>query len=234
MTPNQARSAPTSAMSIELDVATTAGAFRLEAAFRADPGVTALSGPSGSGKSLTLATIAGLVRPERGVVHIDGRLVADAAHGIHVRSQDRSLGMVSQRRSLLPHRTALDNVALAMPSGRMRDRRREALEVLCRTHADHLAARTADSLSGGEQQRVALARAVARSPRGLLLDEPFSAVDRSTRQSLLELVAELVRDQRMAVVLVTHDLDHVANLAATVVRYRPVDDTTTIAVADDE
>ncbi|MGY6501102.1 MAG: sulfate/molybdate ABC transporter ATP-binding protein [Acidimicrobiales bacterium] len=207
--------------SVVVDVTTTVGTFTVTAAFTANGGITALFGPSGSGKSVTLATIAGLLRPERGVVTLAGGVVASPSDGIHARTQDRRIGMVFQHAGLLPHRSPLDNVSLAVRHGDRRERRAVARDWLDQVHAGHLAHSPTATLSGGEQQRIALARALAGQPRLLLLDEPFSALDRPTRASLRRLVRDLVDAHDLTALVVTHDLDDVAHLADRVVLYEP-------------
>jgi molybdate transport system ATP-binding protein len=221
---------PVAHPSVTADFTTTLGAFGVTAHFSATTGITALFGPSGSGKSVTLATIAGLLRPERGTITLEGTPVADTATRLHVPTQDRRLGMVFQHAALLAHRSPLDNVALAArgtdPVGRAvrsdRAGRREiARDWLAQVHADHLAESPTGALSGGEQQRIALARALAGQPRLLLLDEPFSALDLPTRQSLRQLVRDLVDLHRLTALIVTHDLEDIAHLADRVVLYEP-------------
>lgn len=207
---------------LDVDVTTTAGTFTVEARFTAGPGITALFGPSGAGKSVTLATVAGLLRPERGAIAIDGRTVADAAADLHVPTQERGLGMVFQHAALLPHRTPLDNVALAVRDTTSRQARRQrSQDLLDQVGAGHLATSPTSALSGGEQQRVALARALAGDPTLLLLDEPFSALDQASRRALRDLVGRLVADRGMTAVLVTHDLADVEALASRTVVYEP-------------
>jgi len=178
--------------SVTVDVTTTVGTFTVSAAFTASPGITALFGPSGSGKSVTLATIAGLLRPHRGTITLAGNTVADPARKVHVPTQDRRLGMVFQHAALLPHRSPLDNVALGARTGNRTQRRDLARDLLDQVHAAHLAQAPTRTLSGGEQQRIALARALAGQPQLLLLDEPFTALDQPTRRSLRQLVRTLV------------------------------------------
>jgi molybdate transport system ATP-binding protein len=209
-------------MRLTVDATITAGTFAVDARFRAAAGLTALFGPSGAGKSLTLAAIAGLLRPDTGTIVLDGEVLADAERGVHVPTQHRHVGMVFQHAALLPHRNPLDNVALAVhdASGRA-ERRDRAAGWLARVQADHLARASTTTLSGGEQQRVALARALAGRPRLLLLDEPFSALDQASRVKLRELLRSLVRDLAIPALLVTHDLGDVAELADEVVLYEP-------------
>lgn len=206
---------------VTIDATTSVGAFSVGANFTTAGGITALFGPSGSGKSVTLATLAGLLRPQRGTIVIDGVVVADADRRVHVPTQRRPVGMMFQHAALLPHRSPLDNVALAVPAHRRAQRRSEARRWLERVHAGHLCGAPTTTLSGGEAQRVALARALARSPRVLLLDEPFSALDLPTRQSLRELVRELVDAEGLTALVVTHDLDDIAHLADRVVLFEP-------------
>jgi molybdate transport system ATP-binding protein len=206
---------------IAVDATTAAGTFSVTASFCTGPGITALFGPSGSGKSVTLAAVAGLLRPTRGVITIGGDVVADAERRVHVPTQDRHLGFVFQHAALLPHRSPLDNVALAVRDGDRAQRRGRAAGWLDRVQAGHLTASPTRTLSGGEQQRVALARALAGSPRVLLLDEPFSALDQPTRQALRHLVRDLVDTHGLTALLVTHDLDDIAHLADRVVLYEP-------------
>ena len=205
---------------LTVDVTVSAGRFSVSADFAAHPGVTLLFGPSGAGKSLTLAAVAGLLRPDRGTITLHGTVVADAGAGVHVPTQQRRLGMVAQSAALLPHRSPRDNVALAVASGTRAERRRRAGQHLDAVGAAHLAAAPTSGLSGGEQQRVALARALAGRPRLLLLDEPFSALDRPTRTRLRALVRRIVDDHHLPALLVTHDLDD-AVVADRVVRFEP-------------
>lgn len=206
---------------VSIDATTTVGEFSVTATFHAAPGITALFGPSGSGKSVSLATIAGLLRPATGTVSLHGELVADPASRLHVPTQRRHLGMVFQHAALLAHRSPLDNVAIGLRNGDRASRRRHAQEWLERVHAGHLATAPTATLSGGEQQRVALARALVGSPQLLLLDEPFSALDQPTRIALRLLVRELVDEHAITAILVTHDLDDITHLADRVVLYEP-------------
>ncbi len=173
----------------------------------------ALVGPSGSGKTTILRTIAGLYRPKAGRVAVDGTVWFDAARGVHLPTHRRRVGLVFQSYALFPHMSALDNIVAAMghrPRGERAERARELLRLV---HLDGLEQRRPAELSGGQQQRVAVARALAREPAVLLLDEPFSAVDRATRQRLYLEIAELRRVLSMPVVLVTHDLEEAMMLA---------------------
>ena len=205
---------------LEAEFSVRAGEFEMRVEIRTQPGITVLFGPSGAGKSLTLATIAGLRRPDAGAVTINGRPVADASTGLHVRTQDRNVGVVFQDSLLLPHRNVRDNVALAVRAGTRAERRREADRLLAEVGATGLAEAAPLRLSGGERQRIALARALAGQPHLLLLDEPFSALDDTTRRSLRALLRDLVATTGVATLIVTHDLDEAAELADHTIVYR--------------
>jgi molybdate transport system ATP-binding protein len=186
----------------------------LAASFSCAPGeVLALVGPSGSGKSTILRAIAGAYRPRHGSVTVNGEAWLSRAVGVCLPPHRRAVGMVFQSYALFPHMTALGNVTAAMghlPPGERATRARSILDLV---HLAGLEHRRPAELSGGQQQRVAVARALAREPKVLLLDEPFSAVDKATRQRLYREIAELRRLLSMPVVLVTHDLDEATMLA---------------------
>jgi molybdate transport system ATP-binding protein len=186
----------------------------LDLAFDASPGeLLALVGPSGAGKSTALRCIAGLHRSERGVVRCGGASWFDAAARHDLPPHIRAVGLVFQDYALFPHMTAAENVAAAMGHHPRAERAGRARDLLARVHLAGLEQRRSAELSGGQQQRVAVARALARDPAVLLLDEPFSAVDRATRRRLQAELAVLRRDLAIPILLVTHDLDEALALA---------------------
>ena len=186
----------------------------LNAQISCAPGeVLALVGPSGSGKSTLLRSIAGLYRPHTGSIRCGGETWFDSARGIDKPTMHRRIGMVFQHFALFPHLSALHNVAEALRDYPEAERLERAQAWLERVHLHGLGERLPHRLSGGQQQRVAVARALAREPKVLLLDEPFSAVDRGTREALYGELTELREELRMPVLLVTHDLDEATLLA---------------------
>ncbi|MFN3663800.1 molybdenum ABC transporter ATP-binding protein [Yoonia sp.] len=178
----------------------------LDVAFRVAPGeLLALVGHSGSGKTTLLRRIAGLWRPDIARVAVGGTTWLDTAAGINLPTHRRRLGIVFQNYALFPHMTAAQNVMAAMDVADPA----EATRILDLVNLDGLADRKPAQLSGGQQQRVA----VARKPQALLLDEPFSAVDRATRERLYAEILALRAHLAMPVVLVTHDMNEAQLLA---------------------
>ena len=176
--------------------------------------IVAIVGPSGSGKTSLLRAIAGLLRPDDGRIALDGEVWFDRTQGINRPTRERPIGFVSQHYGLFPHLTALGNVATSLLDLPPRERDQRARAWLAHAHVAGLDERKPRDLSGGQQQRVAMARALAREPRLLLLDEPFSSVDRSTRKRLYVELKRLHAELATTVLLVTHDLDEAALLAS--------------------
>jgi molybdate transport system ATP-binding protein len=200
-------------VTLEVRVA-QAGPIPLAASFECAPGeMLAIVGPSGSGKTTLLRSIAGLYSPQRGEVRVAGHAWLDTATRVNLPAHRRNVGLVFQSYALFPHMTAIENVACALQAHPAAQRRARAAEVLAAVRLGGLEDRFPSQLSGGQQQRVAVARAIARNPDVLLLDEPFSAVDRSTRRRLYVEIAELRQSLRMPTVLVTHDLEEAVMLA---------------------
>ncbi len=174
----------------------------------------ALVGPSGAGKTSLMRMLAGLMRPQQGRVEVGGEVWCDTAQGIFLPPQRRHVGLVFQNYALMPHLDALGNVALSLlhlPHGERLKQARHWLDHVSLSTEQQ--ARRPAALSGGQQQRVAVARALAREPRLLLLDEPFSAVDQMNRRGLYRLLADLRRELAVPIVLVTHDLNEARMLA---------------------
>lgn len=176
----------------------------------------ALIGPSGSGKTTLLQVIAGLRPCSEGEISVGGDIWLSTAKGIRKSPQERGVGFVFQDYALFPHLNALQNVAIALGPIAKSDAQEKARELLARVHLEGLEQRRPHQLSGGERQRVAIARALARSPRVLLLDEPFSAIDRMTRVSLRKDLTTLKASLSIPIVFVTHDIDEAMQLADTV------------------
>lgn len=180
--------------------------FVLAPALITDRGVTALYGPSGAGKTLTLLCLVGLLRPERGSIRLNGRTLYDAASGINIPPHQRRIGLVFQEYALFPHLTVGANLAYglrALPRAEVRERAEAMLRLL---RLEGFGGRYPSELSGGQRQRVALGRGLIVQPELLLLDEPFSALDQMERERLRADVLDLLQGFGGTTVLVTHSL----------------------------
>jgi molybdate transport system ATP-binding protein len=203
---------------LEAKVVVTRPGFALDVELSCAPGITCVMGPSGSGKSTILAAIAGLAAPDRGRIVLGDRTWFDRDKQIDVPVHHRPLSYMFQGLALFPHMTAQHNVEYGMHDQPKPGRARRAAELLDRLGVAHLAHRRPRTFSGGEAQRVALARAIARSPKLLLLDEPFSALDEDLRAQLIKLVRELVAELGIPLVHVTHSVAEARQLADQVLK----------------
>jgi ABC-type sulfate/molybdate transport systems ATPase subunit len=176
---------------------------------------TVLWGRSGAGKSTLLLAIAGLITPRSGEIKAGARVLFSAANRIDVRPHERQVGFVFQDLALWPHLNAFDHVYLVgRPAGLGRT---EALSLLDSVGLNGLERRRPGQLSGGEQQRLAIARALAGHPSLLLLDEPFSSVDRTTKAMLYRLLQQVSPRVPGPTIYVTHHVDDARSLAESVV-----------------
>lgn len=203
---------------LAVDIELTRGGFHVEVALRCPPAITCVMGPSGSGKSTVLGVIAGLAVPDRGRVALGDEVWLDRAKGIDVPVHLRRLAYVFQGLALFPHMTALQNVEYGMHDLPRAERTERAHALLTKLGVGHLGPRRPNTFSGGEAQRVALARTLARRPHLVLLDEPFSALDRELRAQLTTLVRELVAELKVPMIHVTHSVAEARQLADRVVR----------------
>jgi molybdate transport system ATP-binding protein len=200
-------------MLLDLDIRKTMRAgsqsFRLEVRLQTDSRRTVILGPSGSGKSLTLKAIAGLLRPDAGHIRLDGRVLFDAAARVDLAARRRQLAYVFQDYALFPHLTVRQNIAFPLLKGWLNPRRRrqyEQADYWCDAfQLGHVADQYPHELSGGQKQRTALARALVTQPRALLLDEPFAALDPALRARMRTELDELQRRLQVPMVLITHD-----------------------------
>lgn len=176
-----------------------------DVSFAVHPGeLVCLLGPSGCGKTTLLRLAAGLESAQRGRIIIEDRIVADAETGLHVPPEHRGVGLMFQDFALFPHLTILENITFGLPES-AGERRQWSRDMLERMNLASLAKTYPHTLSGGQQQRVALLRALAPEPRVLLLDEPFSDLDSNSRTQVREETLALLKETRVATLMVTHD-----------------------------
>ena len=195
-------------MSLRVCIKKKLNYFDLDITFSCpDEELLAMIGPSGSGKTTAIRMIAGLEMPDEGHISYGGEVWFDSAQRINVSPQKRRLGYVFQDYTLFPHLTLRENAAFAT-----RDRKR-ADDLLDQFGISHLRDRKPDRVSGGERQRCAICQALARNPRVLLLDEPFSALDFVTRRKLRQDIKLLRMEITSPIAYVTHDIQEALALA---------------------
>lgn len=204
-------------MALEVDVAHRLGAFDLEARFRAGPGLTALFGHSGSGKTSIVNIIGGLIRPRRGSVVVNGATLVDTERRIFVAKHRRRIGYVFQEPRLFPHLSVRSNLLYGRRFAPADAARADPDRVVDLLGIGPLLHRRPGGLSGGERQRVAIGRALLAGPRLLLMDEPLASLDAARREEIMPYIERLRDESRIPIVYVSHALDEVARLANTVV-----------------
>lgn len=209
--------------SVEVEKAFQRGkeTFTLRVGFETDSRTLVIFGPSGSGKSLTLQFMAGMIAPDRGRIMINGHVLFDSGAGVNLPARKRRIGYVFQDYALFPHMSVRANIAFGLASGTKSARTGKPAdaidELLDRFEIAHIADNMPGRISGGQKQRVALARALAMNPDVLFLDEPLSALDpllrRRVRQDLLDFIALT----GLPTVLISHDPEDVDAFAKSLV-----------------
>jgi molybdate transport system ATP-binding protein len=194
--------------------------FELNISLQVDQELLALFGPSGSGKSMTLRIVAGLVRPDFGHISIDETVVFDSQTGLNLPPQQRHVGYVMQDYTLFPHLTVAQNIAYGLRGRSKQEIQGAVAEMLDLIQLADFADHRPNELSGGQKQRVALARALVTNPKILLLDEPFSALDGPTRAQLRLELRQLQTQVKIPTLLVTHDLAEANILADRIAVYQ--------------
>lgn len=195
------------------------GAFTLDAEFESEGGLTALFGRSGAGKTSLVNAIAGLIRPDRGHVSVDGEVLTDTATRRFVPAHRRRVGYVFQEGRLFPHLNVRQNLAYGRwfaPKAGISGSS-EFGQVVELLGIEHLLARRPANLSGGEKQRIAIGRALLARPRVLVMDEPLASLDDSRRQEIFPYIERLRDEMRLPIVYVSHSVPEVARLATTLV-----------------
>jgi len=202
---------------LRVDISRQLDDFSLDVAFTSEGRVTGLFGSSGAGKTSLVNMIAGLVRPDRGIIAIDNAALYDDSKRIDLPVHLRRIGYVFQDARLFPHLSVAQNLDYGRRmNGLARDAADES-RIAGMLDIGHLMARRSGGLSGGERQRVALGRALLAKPRLLLLDEPMGALDDARKAEIMPYLIRLRDDGDVPMVLVSHDADEMRQLATNVV-----------------
>ena len=202
-------------MSLVVDIEKRLGPFRLDVDFETDAGeVLALLGASGSGKSMTLKCIAGIEKPDRGKIILNGRTLFDSEKRVDLPPQKRRVGCLFQQYALFPHMTVYENIRAG--ARRRPDAENAVAEKIAALRLTGLEDKRPHELSGGQQQRVALARILVNGPEALLLDEPFSALDSYLRWELELELADTLAGFTGPSVFVSHSREEVFRLCSQV------------------
>ncbi|EJC61594.1 ATP-binding cassette domain-containing protein [Alcaligenes ammonioxydans] len=209
---------------IQRSVFSEARRFELNIQIQTEARHIALYGPSGSGKSLTVQSVAGLLRPERGRIQIDGQLYFDSEAGINLKPRERRVAYLFQDYGLFPHLTAAQNICFGLNKG-LFNRSVRTLPAAAQRWVEAFELESVlgsypAQLSGGQKQRCALARALALEPRLLLLDEPLAALDQDLRSRLRAELAQLQKQIDIPTILITHDPEDARVLVEEVYRIR--------------
>ena len=201
-----------------VDVEKQLGEFLLRASFESAGGATALFGPSGAGKTSIINMIAGLLRPDRGHIVLDGEVLFDGEGRINVAAWKRRIGVVFQEGRLFPHMSVRHNLDYGRwMSGLAADPKAFA-HVADLLDIGALLDRRPGKLSGGERQRVAVGRALLMRPRLLLLDEPLASLDAARKADILPYLERLRDEASVPMIYVSHDAAEVKRIASRVVR----------------
>lgn len=196
-------------MSLFVDISKKYDGFTLDIQIDAGNGITGLLGASGCGKSMTLQCISGIIKPDSGVIVLNGQTIFDSKKKINIPIRRRNVGYSFQHFSLFPHMTVEENIHFALCNRSKKERTREADEKIVMFGLEDFRKRYPGQLSGGQKQRVALARMLAGSPEILMLDEPFSALDKHIRLSLENELMRVLDAFPYTTLYVSHDMDEV-------------------------
>ena len=199
-------------MSLFVDIQKKLGKFTIDVSLETPGGVTGVLGASGSGKSMTLKCIAGIEKPDRGRIVLDGVTLFDSNRRINLTPQERKVGFLFQNYALFPNMNARQNILCGLRGESKDEKERKLSEILDMTQLRGLEKHKPHQLSGGQQQRTALARILIGSPRLLMLDEPFSSLDSHLRNQLQMQLMELLKQFGKDVLMVTHSRDEAYRL----------------------
>lgn len=198
-------------MSIKIDIHKKLKGFNLEAKFETKGKCIGILGASGCGKSMTLKSIAGIEKPDSGLVQVGDKVLFDSKNHINLPPQQRKVGYMFQNYALFPHMTVEENIGIGVYKDKATKEKIVQAEIK-RFHLEGLEKRRPAELSGGQQQRVALARIFAYEPDVILLDEPFSALDRFLKDQLVQELLDTLADFKGDIMIVSHNRDEIYTL----------------------
>jgi molybdate transport system ATP-binding protein len=205
---------------LRVDVVKRLGDFSIEASFESEGRVTGLFGASGAGKTSLINMIAGLLRPDRGIIAVDGATLDDTTARAHVPVHRRRIGYVFQDARLFPHLDVRQNLDYGRRMNRLAEDPAQLKRVTDLLDIGGLLNRRPGKLSGGERQRVALGRALLSQPRLLLLDEPLGSLDEERKEEILPYLVRLRDEARIPMIYVSHDAAELRQLATQIVMLR--------------
>lgn len=203
-------------MALTVDIQKKIGAFDLSVKFSAENEMLALLGASGSGKSMTLKCIAGLITPDSGRITLNGRVLFDSQEGINLSPQKRRVGYLFQQYALFPNMTVFENILAGVRAGTRAERYAAAEVKIAQFKLEGLEGKKPTQLSGGQQQRVALARILVNAPELVLLDEPFSALDSYLKWQMEMELTDTLDGYHGDIIYVSHNRNEVYRLCDTV------------------
>lgn len=204
-------------MTLVVEIQHHLGDFALDVSFQVPPGLTVLFGESGSGKSSIVNAVAGLLRPDRGRIELNDRLLLDTATGLNLPVRKRRIGYVFQDARLFPHLSVRQNILYGRRFASRAGPPADLQRIIAMLGIESLLDRRPAGLSGGEKQRVAIARALLCGPELILADEPLAALDEARKAEILPYFERLRDELQIPVLYVSHSLAEVARLATTIV-----------------
>ncbi len=206
-------------MGLEINIENKLSTFKLNASFKQSKGILGLLGASGSGKSMTLKAISGLIKPTKGYIKLNDTVLFDSDKKINLRPQERKVGLLFQNYALFPHMNVIQNIECGIMN--IADDKRKALvqDYIERFKLSGLEMHYPKELSGGQMQRVALARTLITNPDILLLDEPFSALDINLKNSIERDLISILNDYNGIVLYVTHDISEAYRICDEIIVY---------------
>lgn len=204
-------------MHFEVHVERRFADVQIQAGFESDAGLTALFGPSGAGKTSILNMVAGLLKPDKGRITVNGTLLFESETSVNLTAKDRRVGYVFQDGRLFPHMNVRDNLLYGWKLATPEERTMTLEEATGFLGIAPLLDRWPKSLSGGEAQRVAIGRALLSAPRFLLMDEPLASLDRARREEIMIVIERLRDELKLPILYVSHDRAEVERLATTII-----------------